>query len=208
MNRHLPVQAAVAEVNPILRGWVNYFKVGNSSQAFNKVKYHVERKVRRFAAKKSSARDTAGSGGVAPSCTRRGVASETTASHTRTRKRAPAPECSSSRKAALRGYARGVSMVLVTGMSGTGKSTALVELARRGFRTVDTDEPGWSTWSERDGGYAQMSDVLVDLRVDDHAAPIDELRRLYGLHDRLFGRTPRGEVISARPAVAASARKL
>ena len=45
------MQAAVAQVNPILRGWVNYFKVGNSSQAFNKVKYHVERKVRRFAAK-------------------------------------------------------------------------------------------------------------------------------------------------------------
>ena len=50
-NRHRSVQAAVAQVNPILRGWVNYFKVGNSSQAFNKVKYHVERKVRRFAAK-------------------------------------------------------------------------------------------------------------------------------------------------------------
>jgi RNA-directed DNA polymerase len=51
INRHLSVQAAVAQVNPILRGWVNYFKVGNSSQAFNKVQYHVERKVRRFAAK-------------------------------------------------------------------------------------------------------------------------------------------------------------
>jgi RNA-directed DNA polymerase len=51
INRHLSVQAAVAQVNPVLRGWVNYFKVGNSSQAFNKVKYHVERKVRRFAAK-------------------------------------------------------------------------------------------------------------------------------------------------------------
>jgi RNA-directed DNA polymerase len=50
-SRHLSVQAAVAQVNPILRGWVNYFRVGNSSQAFNKVKYHVERKVRRFAAK-------------------------------------------------------------------------------------------------------------------------------------------------------------
>jgi RNA-directed DNA polymerase len=50
-SRHLPVQAAVAAVNPILRGWVNYFQVGNSSQAFNKVKYLVERKVRRFAAK-------------------------------------------------------------------------------------------------------------------------------------------------------------
>lgn len=44
---------------------------------------------------------------------------------------------------------------------------------------------------ERDGGYAQLSDILVDLRVDDHATPIDELRRLYALHDRLFGRTPR-----------------
>ena len=29
-------------------------------------------------------------------------------------------------------------------MSGTGKSTVLAELARRGFRTVDTDEPGWT----------------------------------------------------------------
>ena len=29
-------------------------------------------------------------------------------------------------------------------MSGTGKSTALAELARRGFRTVDTDELGWT----------------------------------------------------------------
>jgi dephospho-CoA kinase len=36
--------------------------------------------------------------------------------------------------------------VLVTGMSGTGKSSVLVELARRGYRVVDTDEPGWSEW--------------------------------------------------------------
>jgi len=52
INRHLPMPAAVAQVNPILRGWVNYFRVGNSSQAFNKLKYHAERKVRRFASKK------------------------------------------------------------------------------------------------------------------------------------------------------------
>jgi uncharacterized Ntn-hydrolase superfamily protein len=44
---------------------------------------------------------------------------------------------------------------------------------------------------EPDGGYAQLSDTLVDLRVDDHERPIDELRRLYELHDQLFGRTPR-----------------
>jgi dephospho-CoA kinase len=44
--------------------------------------------------------------------------------------------------------------VLVTGMSGTGKSSVLVELARRGYRVVDTDEPGWSEWvaSPDEGG--------------------------------------------------------
>ena len=41
--------------------------------------------------------------------------------------------------------------VLITGMSGTGKSSALAELARRGFRTVDTDEPGW-TVEDAEGG--------------------------------------------------------
>jgi uncharacterized Ntn-hydrolase superfamily protein len=46
---------------------------------------------------------------------------------------------------------------------------------------------------ERDGGYAGMSDVLVDLRVDDHEAPVAELNRLYGLHDLLFGKTPESE---------------
>jgi broad-specificity NMP kinase len=37
-----------------------------------------------------------------------------------------------------------VSVVLVTGMSGTGKSTALAELARRGHRVVDTDHGGFA----------------------------------------------------------------
>src|SRR6266545_2938472 len=44
---------------------------------------------------------------------------------------------------------------------------------------------------EKDAGYAKLSDVVVDLRVDDHEHPIDELRRLYRLHDDLFGQTPR-----------------
>jgi uncharacterized Ntn-hydrolase superfamily protein len=44
---------------------------------------------------------------------------------------------------------------------------------------------------ERDGGYAKLSDSLVDLRVDDHERPIEELRRLHALHERLFGETPR-----------------
>lgn len=37
-----------------------------------------------------------------------------------------------------------MTLILVTGMSGTGKSTALSELARRGHRVVDTDYGDWS----------------------------------------------------------------
>ena len=44
-------------------------------------------------------------------------------------------------------------------------------------------------------GYGGTSDVLVDLRVDDHATPIDELERLYEQHDLLFGSTPEDEWI-------------
>ena len=46
---------------------------------------------------------------------------------------------------------------------------------------------------ERDGGYAGLSDTLVDLRVDDHERPIEELARLYEAHDLLFGQTRREE---------------
>ncbi len=46
---------------------------------------------------------------------------------------------------------------------------------------------------ERDGGYAGLSDTLVDLRVDDHERPIEELRRLYEAHQLLFGETPRDQ---------------
>jgi uncharacterized Ntn-hydrolase superfamily protein len=43
---------------------------------------------------------------------------------------------------------------------------------------------------KRKGGYGALSDVLVDLRVDDHEHPIAELARVYELHQQLFGRTP------------------
>lgn len=56
VSRHLPVQEAVKRVNPIVRGWVNFFRRGNSSRALGSVKYHVERKVRRFAAKQRGIR--------------------------------------------------------------------------------------------------------------------------------------------------------
>jgi hypothetical protein len=42
--------------------------------------------------------------------------------------------------------------VLVTGMSGTGKSAALQLLAGHGHRTVDTDTDEWSHWVTDTGG--------------------------------------------------------
>src|SRR5262245_58008205 len=56
---------------------------------------------------------------------------------------------------------------------------------------------------ERDGGYAALSDTLVDLRVDDHPDPLVELRRIYRLHDALFGRTAREEWLPVDDALRA-----
>jgi dephospho-CoA kinase len=51
----------------------------------------------------------------------------------------------------------------VTGMSGTGKSTALAALRRRGFEVVDTDEPGWTEWNDEDGGYIWREDRIAEV---------------------------------------------
>jgi Group II intron, maturase-specific domain len=41
------VGRVIAVINPILRGWVNYFRVGNAARCFRFVKEWVEKKVRR-----------------------------------------------------------------------------------------------------------------------------------------------------------------
>jgi uncharacterized Ntn-hydrolase superfamily protein len=56
---------------------------------------------------------------------------------------------------------------------------------------------------EKDGGYAGLSDVVVDLRVDDHERPVEELRRIYGLHQAIFGKTPREAWVTVDEALAA-----
>jgi uncharacterized Ntn-hydrolase superfamily protein len=56
---------------------------------------------------------------------------------------------------------------------------------------------------QRDGGYADMSDVVVELRVEDHERPIEELRRIYTLHDEIFGKTPRDEWLPVDDELAA-----
>lgn len=50
-HRSQPVGEVIQIINPILRGWVNYFAVGNASRCFSYVRTWVERKVRRHLAR-------------------------------------------------------------------------------------------------------------------------------------------------------------
>jgi hypothetical protein len=69
-----------------------------------------------------------------------------------------------------------VTAILITGMSGTGKSTVLGELAGRGHRVVDLDDDGWSVEvAASDGsGIEQLwrEDRLADLLATDVDAPL------------------------------------
>jgi broad-specificity NMP kinase len=61
------------------------------------------------------------------------------------------------------------SVVLVTGVSGSGKSTVLTELRRRGHRVIDTDDPGWIVETETDGGPEPVWDLdQVKALIDGH----------------------------------------
>ena len=42
-----PIKEVIEQINPILRGWVNYFRVGNSAKCFGELRYWVEKKIRR-----------------------------------------------------------------------------------------------------------------------------------------------------------------
>lgn len=46
-----PVQGVIAKINPILRGWVNYFAIGNASRCFHYVRDWVEQRIRRLLAR-------------------------------------------------------------------------------------------------------------------------------------------------------------
>jgi len=52
-HRSQPAERVIEEINPILRGWVNYFAHGNSTRCFCYVRDWVEKKVRRHLARNS-----------------------------------------------------------------------------------------------------------------------------------------------------------
>jgi shikimate kinase len=100
--------------------------------------------------------------------------------------------------------------VLITGMSGTGKTTVLEELASRGHLTVDTDYGQWTlpdgTWDEprMTQLLASHADVVVSGTVAEQgrfydrfahvillSAPIDVLlERLRTRENNPYGKTP------------------
>ena len=47
-NWNKPLREVIQTVNAIIRGWVNYFRIGNSNSAFSKVRDYLEMKVRKF----------------------------------------------------------------------------------------------------------------------------------------------------------------
>jgi RNA-directed DNA polymerase len=49
--RSQPLHGVITQINPMLRGWTNYFAVGNSSRCFSFVRVWVEKKIRRLLAK-------------------------------------------------------------------------------------------------------------------------------------------------------------
>ncbi|WP_085025815.1 AAA family ATPase [Ensifer aridi] len=69
--------------------------------------------------------------------------------------------------------------ILITGMSGTGKSAVIAELARRGHRAIDLDVPEWSHWVD-----AAQGDDLTPRDGQDWVWREDRVRGLLLLNER------------------------
>ena len=110
-----------------------------------------------------------------------------------------------------------VSGATVDGLADTFEQTAGEPLAERLLDCLDAaeteggDSRGQQSAAllvvERDGGYAGLSDIKYDLRVDDHERPLEELRRLFRLHEELFGVTPGEDWVDVDEELAAELRE-
>jgi uncharacterized Ntn-hydrolase superfamily protein len=109
-----------------------------------------------------------------------------------------------------------VSAATVDALATTFESNAHLELAERlieclaAAQAAGGDRRGQQSASllivQKDEGYAKLSDTVVDLRVDDHDRPIAELRRLFSLHQELFGATPEEDWVEVDDTLASELR--
>jgi hypothetical protein len=87
-------------------------------------------------------------------------------------------------------------------MSGTGKSTALAELRKRGFDVVDTDEGGWTEWSTDEDGYVWREDRIAELLARDRdvtlyvSGTVSKQGRLYPHFDAVVLLSAPADVLS------------
>ena len=110
-----------------------------------------------------------------------------------------------------------VSGATVDALAVTFESNGHLELAQRlieclaAAQAAGGDRRGQQSASllvvEKDAGYAKLSDTVVDLRVDDHERPIAELRRLFTLHQELFGITPQEDWLEVDDDLAVELRQ-
>jgi uncharacterized Ntn-hydrolase superfamily protein len=110
-----------------------------------------------------------------------------------------------------------VSAATVDALAATFEANAHLELGQRlieclaAAQAAGGDRRGQQSASllvvEKDAGYAKLSDTVIDLRVDDHERPIAELRRLFGLHQALFGATPEEDWVDVDDALATELRE-
>lgn len=109
-----------------------------------------------------------------------------------------------------------VSAATVDALAVTFESNGHLELAERlieclaAAQAAGGDRRGQQSASllivEKNEGYAKLSDTVVDLRVDDHERPIAELRRLFSLHQELFGATPEEDWVDVDDTLASELR--
>lgn len=99
--------------------------------------------------------------------------------------------------------------ILVTGMSGTGKSTVLEILAAQGHRTVDTDTDEWCHWVTRPDGSSDWiwrEQAITDLLVGHRDGSLfvagckTNQGRFYPLFDHIVLLSAPAEVLLARIA--------
>jgi hypothetical protein len=57
---HADLRAVIADLNPVLRGWSQYFRTGNAANHFTDLDQYVERRLRGLRLKRAGSRLTAG----------------------------------------------------------------------------------------------------------------------------------------------------
>ncbi len=104
----------------------------------------------------------------------------------------------------------------VDALATTFEVTAGIALGERLLRCIEAaqaaggDRRGQQAASllvmRKEAGYGGGSDIAIDLRVDDHPTPVAELRRIFGIHELLFGSTPVEEWVTVDAALSATIR--